>query len=131
MADKFPRNMLSAAATHSAQNHSGAAASMLAMMRHARAKAASFGPVESSAVTGAGAPSYTSGVQSWKGAAATLKARPIKMNPSPIFRRVGADEFASGVILSRCVDPVAPKESAMPYRKKAVANDPRRKYFIA
>ena len=57
IADKFPTNMLSAAATHSAQNHSGAAASTLARMRSARANAAALGPVESSAVTGAGAPS--------------------------------------------------------------------------
>ncbi len=57
MADKFPVIMLSTATTHNAQNHSGAAASMLAMMRIARANAAALGPVESSAVTGAGAPS--------------------------------------------------------------------------
>jgi hypothetical protein len=56
-ADKLPANMLSAAATHSAQNHTGAAPSTLARMRSARANAAALGPVESIAVTGAGAPS--------------------------------------------------------------------------
>src|SRR6478609_3734364 len=125
MADKFPKNMLSAAATHSAQNHRGGAASTLARMRSASANAAALGPVDSRAVTGAGAPSYTSGVQSWNGAAATLKAKPIKMNPRPIFKSECAESLANGVMRSRCVEPVAPNDNAIPYRKNAVAKEPR------
>ena len=32
-------------------------------------------------------------------------------------------------MMSMLVDPVAPNISATPYRKNAVANEPRRKYF--
>jgi len=56
-APRLPANMLSAAAIQSAQNHSALAASTFTRMRSARANAAALGPVESIAVTGAGAPS--------------------------------------------------------------------------
>ena len=40
-------------------------------------KPATLGPTEKKAAIGVGAPWYTSGVHMWKGAAETLKARPI------------------------------------------------------
>ena len=44
--------------------------------RTSAAKAAAFTPAAMNAVTGVGAPSYTSGVHMWNGTAATLKAKP-------------------------------------------------------
>ena len=44
---------------------------------------ATFGTIANRAVTGVGAPSYTSGVHTWNGAAETLNARPIMSNPIP------------------------------------------------
>ena len=44
--------------------------------------------VAKKAVTGVGAPSYTSGVHMWNGTAASLKARPAKTNTSPNIRPV-------------------------------------------
>ena len=49
-------------------------------MRRKTANAAAFGPADRNAVTGAGAPWYTSGAQIWNGAADTLKASPTNIN---------------------------------------------------
>jgi hypothetical protein len=38
-----------------------------------------------------GAPSYTSGVQKWKGAAEILNKKPTKINKTPIERKIGVD----------------------------------------
>src|SRR5919199_1256928 len=38
------------------------------------------------AVTGVGAPSYTSGVHQWNGTSATLNPKPTTSNPAPITR---------------------------------------------
>src|ERR1700757_3486111 len=72
-APRLPANIVSAASTQNAQNQYCVAAGTVAKMRSNSANAAAFGPAEKSAVTGVGAPSYTSGVHTWKGAAATLK----------------------------------------------------------
>ncbi len=69
--------MESAAETQISQNQPGALVSMSTRSR--TAKAAALGPVDIKPTTGAGAPSYTSGVQIWKGAAATLKPRPMNI----------------------------------------------------
>jgi hypothetical protein len=45
-----------------------------------------------------GAPSYTSGVQKWKGAAEILKRKPIRINKSPIERKIGVDSGGVFVI---------------------------------
>src|SRR4029078_11933309 len=45
--------------------------------------AAILGADEKNAVTGGGAPSYTSGVHMWKGTAETLKQKPANRNTSP------------------------------------------------
>ena len=49
------------------------------------AKAAAFTPTLISAVTGVGAPSYTSGAHMWKGTAATLKASPAATRATPQY----------------------------------------------
>src|SRR5438105_2445055 len=51
-------------------------------------RAAALVPTDIKAVTGAGAPSYTSGVQAWKGMAETLKAKPTASRPMAMSRRV-------------------------------------------
>jgi hypothetical protein len=43
-----------------------------------------------------GAPSYTSGVQKWKGAAEILNRNPTKINNTPIDKNTGVD--ADGVL---------------------------------
>mgnify|MGYP006452079501 CR=1 FL=1 len=48
-----------------------------------RPMAATLGTMTNKAVTGVGAPSYTSGVQTWKGAADNLKKSPITSSTNP------------------------------------------------
>src|SRR3954471_11270638 len=57
--------------------------------RRKEAKPAAFGPAAMKAVTGVGAPSYTSGVQMWKGAVAILKPKPTSIIAAPANRRDG------------------------------------------
>src|SRR5215218_1697594 len=47
---------------------------------------ATFGAAAKKAVTGVGAPSYTSGVHIWNGTADTLKQKPANRNTSPNTR---------------------------------------------
>ena len=66
------------------------------------------------AVTGVGAPWYTSGVQKWNGTAATLNPRPTSSSATPArIERVVALERApslsnAATISVMFVDPVAP-----------------------
>ena len=84
-------------------------------MRSSRAKAAALGAVDMSATTGEGAPSYTSGVHTWKGAAETLKPRPtIIIASARNAMRGAAVEPSPAAIAAMLVDPVAPNASAMP-----------------
>src|SRR2546422_11749094 len=48
--------------------------------RKKAAKAAAFGPADRNAVTGVGAPWYTSGAHIWNGAAEILKPKPTSIN---------------------------------------------------
>ena len=69
------------------------------------------------AVTGVGAPWYTSGVHMWNGAAATLKPRPTSMNAMPSSSTPSSSSVVvarKSAILVRFVLPVAPYTSAMP-----------------
>src|SRR5690606_16538197 len=52
-------------------------------IRRKAAKPAVFTTVLINVVINTGAPSYTSGVQKWKGATPTLKAKPTKSNKTP------------------------------------------------
>src|SRR6201996_4454876 len=53
------------------------------MTRSSSDIAATFGAVAKNAVTGVGAPSYTSGVHMWNGTADTLNASPTSTNTRP------------------------------------------------
>src|ERR1041384_653763 len=78
------------------------------------ANAAALGPVDINATIGAGAPSYTSGVQMWNGAAATLNPRPTIISAvAAIAKRPGLLPSA-GPIFKMLVEPVAPNMSATP-----------------
>src|SRR5271154_4572959 len=99
-------------------------------MRSRTAKAATLGPVDIKATTGEGAPSYTSGVQTWKGAAETLKPRPISTMATASQAKPGVGLLGRAAATSvMLVVPVAPKVRAMPYKKKAVAKEPSKKYL--
>ncbi len=58
------------------------------------ANAAAFTPTLISAVTGVGAPSYTSGVHMWNGTAATLNAKPAPTRRMPHQTSSGDDPNA-------------------------------------
>src|SRR5256714_9438256 len=60
------------------------------------ANPAAFGPAAMKAVTGVGAPSYTSGVQTWKGADAILKPKPIINIAAPANRSGGYKQAVRG-----------------------------------
>src|SRR5215472_1530063 len=136
-APKLPSVMERAADTQINQNQLAPwwlppAPAVVNSTRSRTAKAAALGPVDISATTGAGAPSYTSGVQIWNGADATLNPRPTIINAVALSTsRLGAVEPAPRApwILTMSVVPVAPNINATPYKKNAVANDPSRKYL--
>src|SRR5262249_31830369 len=117
-APKLPRVMESTAEIQMSQNHC-----MWVVANNTRsstAKAAALGPVDISATTGAGAPSYTSGVQTWNGAEATLKPRPTIISAVAMKARIltlplDVSWWASfSGISSRLVVPVAPNIRATP-----------------
>src|SRR5438874_1141579 len=101
--------------------------------RNKTANPAAFGPTDMNPVTGVGAPSYTSGVQMWNGATATLKQSAIIISAADNSTRLsGVFELRSACAMPvGFVLPVAPKIRATPYRKNAEENDPSRKYFSA
>src|SRR4030081_1754624 len=99
--------------------------------RSKTANAAALGPVDINATIGAGAPSYTSGVQIWKGAAATLKPSPTIISAVAAMASSPGLLPRAGPILRMLVDPVAPNIKATPYKKNAVAKEPSRKYLMA
>ncbi len=55
------------------------------------AKLAAFTTVDMNIVKMVGAPSYTSGVQKWNGAAEILNKKPTKINNTPFERKIGVD----------------------------------------
>ncbi len=102
--------------------------------RRNAAKAAAFTAAAMNPVTGAGAPSYASGVHMWNGTAATLKPKPTASMATPITS-MGLAPMPStpteSPISDRFVAPVAPNTRATPRRKKALENAPSRKYLSA
>ncbi len=112
-APRFPANIVSAASAQKAQNHKCVAAGTVAKMRNNKANAAAFGPAEKRAVTGVGAPSYTSGVHTWNGAAATLNPSPIRIMASPSSKNVLWRSSAESILVSMVV-PLEPYTSAIP-----------------
>src|SRR5271155_3808931 len=82
-------------------------------MRNKTANAAALGAVDMKPTTGAGAPSYTSGVQMWNGAAATLNPRPTNMNATATNASTGMGAPCSVLLIwSMLVEPVAPNINA-------------------
>ena len=82
------------------------------------AKEAAFTPVAMSAVTGVGAPWYTSGLHMWKGAAATWKPKPTTRSANPTLSRPESltrwPSTSQSRTKSRRVVPTAPYTKAMP-----------------
>src|ERR1700716_1465325 len=77
------------------------------------AKAADLVATDMKVVTIEGAPSYTSGVHMWKGAADALKASPTVRNPMPSNKRTLPPAFEEAAVVKaaiprRVVLPVAP-----------------------
>ena len=94
--------------------------------------AAVFTIVAIKAVTGVGAPSYTSGAQKWKGAAESLKPMPINSMITPtktIELFVPFPTTSRICIISKL--PETPYINAMPKSKKPDANAPIKKYLNA
>src|ERR1700682_5146408 len=80
------------------------------------------------AVTGSGAPSYTSGAQAWNGTRLSLNASPTMNSPAP--------SASSGVTVAvastaNVTEPVAPNSSAEPYNKKPDAIEDKMRYLSA
>ena len=78
-------------------------------MRAKIAYAASFGPTAKNAEIGVGAPSYTSGAQTWNGADAILKNIPQATRMTPTTRKPGGLGRANAVAMpARESVPAAP-----------------------
>ncbi|MNX71127.1 hypothetical protein D3C86_1024300 [compost metagenome] len=74
----LPVNMVTTASPAITSTHSPLTGrKATAMVRSRKANEAALTAVDMKPVMGAGAPSYTSGVQAWNGAAATLKPKPM------------------------------------------------------
>src|SRR5919199_2414497 len=121
MATRLPTVIVTNASAPNRTDHSALMPGRAALkMRRMTAKPAALEPTEKNAVAGVAAPWYTSGVQSWNGAAAILK-------PSPATSMVMLSR-AAGVgfpvrtreMSARVVAPEAPYSRAMPYSKTAV-----------
>ena len=78
-------------------------------MRTSMANDAAFDPTERNAVTGVGAPSYTSGAHMWNGTAAILKPMPAATRTTASTSR-GLDSCPARAVAvpSRPVVPVTP-----------------------
>src|SRR5207237_1301420 len=80
------------------------------------ANAAAFTPAAMNPVTGAGAPSYTSGTHMWNGTAATLNANPEASRATEAYRSVACPGLAAprsvAATSARRGRPVAPQAIA-------------------
>src|SRR5215216_5635664 len=121
MATRLPTVIVMKASTPKRTDHSALIPGSAPLkMRSTTANPAAFEPTEKNAVAGVAAPWYTSGVQSWNGAAAILK-------PSPATSMVTLNNAAGegGPVRTRemsasVVAPVTPYSSAIPYSRTAV-----------
>src|SRR5207247_6356245 len=91
-----------------------------------------FEPTDRNAVTGVGAPSYTSGAHIWKGTAAILKPIPATTRITARTSR-GARVCPANRpdITRRLVVPESPYMSDMTYKRMPRENAPSRKYLTA
>ena len=62
------------------------------------------------AVTGVGAPWYTSGVQTWNGTAAALNSRPIASSARPRYSRIRSlvEDWIASWIAAKLICPAYP-----------------------
>ena len=90
----------------------------LTRIRTSVANAAAFTPAAMKPVTGAGAPSYTSGTHMWNGTAATLNANPDASSATAAYSNADAPEGpplrSAAATSASLVEPVAPNASAAP-----------------
>src|SRR4051812_36913953 len=113
----FPRIIVSAAINQIAEDQrSRINGNAVRNTLNNTANPAALGPTDMKPVTGVGAPSYTSGVQMWKGATATLKHKAINIKAAESSTRLScsSEERNDSAIVSRFVLPVAPKIKATP-----------------
>src|SRR5207302_7995913 len=121
IATRLPTVIVTNASTPNSSAHSVAMpGSALLNRRRMTANPAAFEPTEKKAVAGVAAPWYTSGVQSWNGAAAILKPRPATSMVTASSAAVEGGPFKTRPISTRVVAPVAPYSNAMPYSSTAV-----------
>src|SRR5438874_13526461 len=87
-------------------------------IRTSVANAAACTPAAMKPVTGAGAPSYTSGTHMWNGTAATLNANPDASSATAAYSNADAPEGpplrSAAATSASLVEPVAPNASAAP-----------------
>jgi hypothetical protein len=79
-----------------------------------------------------GDPSYTSGLQTWKGTTVNLKKKPKIMDKKPriIVGEVVVDRLTNNFVRSvKFVDPLKPYINDIPKRRILEENAPRMKYF--
>src|SRR6266536_857531 len=132
-AAKLPTVIVTAASTQNSRRQSAFIDGIPSTkIRISIANDAAFDPTDRNAVTGVGAPSYTSGAHMWNGTAAIL-------NPMPATTRMTAStsrgSFSwptnSVAIARRFVVPDKAYISDMPYNSTPSENAPSRKYFTA
>src|SRR5205085_5696503 len=83
-------------------------------IRSNTANPAAFEPTEKNAVAGVAAPWYTSGVQSWNGAAAILKPRPATSMVTLNSAAGVGEPVSTREMSARVVAPETPYSRAMP-----------------
>ena len=106
MAPRLPTSIVSTADTSSSWVQTGwSGGTSWNRMRIRAAKPAALGPTDMKAVTGVGAPSYTSGVHTWNGAAATLKLKPATTRPMPSASSSGRSATCVKALMKRSTAP--------------------------
>src|SRR6266508_1094384 len=108
--DEYPSMVTTATPAIAGRQSSTSPPSAPAKTRRKTANPAALVPAAMKAVTGVGAPWYTSGVHMWKGTAATLKQNPTASRATPAS---STDELiwvvaVARAMAARLVLPVAP-----------------------
>ena len=132
MANRDPITIVTIAISQSAgrQSHCNGP-SATRNTRNRTAKPAALVPAAMNPVTDVGAPWYTSGVQEWNGTTAILNANPTARSAAAANIKRESVEGApdNPAMREMFVVPVAPNARATPYKRIALENAPRRKYF--
>src|SRR3981081_109436 len=121
MATRLPTVIVTNASTPNRTAHSGLMLGNAPLkMRRMTAKPAAFEPTEKNAVAGVAAPWYTSGVQSWNGAAAILKPSPATSIVTLSSAAGDGAPVSTREMSTSVVAPLTPYSKAMPYSRMAV-----------